>query len=175
MKIDWKKTLGTVAPAIATALGGPLAGVAVGMAAKALGLGEGATEEDLQVAVLGSTPETLLKLKECDNNFKVEMGKLGVDIERINAGDRDSARNLAIKTTLLPQMGLGVLFTAGFIFVLYTLFSGEEAINSKMLQPAMYTLGILSAGMIQIMNFFFGSSAGSSKKSETIANLKGQE
>jgi hypothetical protein len=39
-KLDWRKTLGTVAPAIATALGGPLAGVAVGMAAKALGLGD---------------------------------------------------------------------------------------------------------------------------------------
>lgn len=173
MDIDWKKTLGTVAPAIATALGGPLAGVAVGMAAKALGLGDGATEEDLQVAVLGSTPETLLKLKECDNNFKIEMKRLGVDIERINAGDRSSARDMAVKTSLAPQIGLSMLFTSGFVLILLTLFSGDEVIAPKMMQPAMYVMGILSAGMVQIMNFWFGSTSGSAKKSETIANLKG--
>lgn len=165
INIDWKKTLATVAPALATALGGPMAGVAMGMATKALGLGDGA---DLEAAIIGSTPETLLKLKECDNNFRLEMERLGVDIERINAGDRASARDMAAKTSLLPQITLGALFTAGFILVLYTLFSGEEAINSKMMQPAMYVLGILSAGMIQVMNFFFGSSSGSVQKTDAI-------
>ncbi len=172
MNIDWKKTLGAVAPAVAAALGGPLAGVAVSVAAGALGLGEGATQEDLQKAVLGATPETLLKLKECENTFKLEMERLEVDIERINAGDRASAREMAAKTTLGPQIILATLFTTGFILVLYTLFSGEEAINAKMMQPAMYVLGILSAGMMQIMNFFFGSSTGSMRKTDALTNLK---
>jgi hypothetical protein len=172
MSFDWKKTLGTVAPAVATALGGPLAGIAVGMAAKALGLGDGASQEDLEKAVLGATPDTLLKLKECENQFKIEMKRLGVEVEKVNAGDRASAREMAVKTTLGPQITLATLFTTGFVLVLYTLFSGEEAINPKMMQPAMYVLGILSAGMIQIMNFFFGSSAGSAHKTNAMVGMK---
>jgi len=175
MKIDWKKTLGTVAPALATALGGPLAGVAVQMATQALGMGEGATQADLEKAVLGATPETLIKLKEVDNNFELEMERAGIDLERVHAGDRGSAREMAWRTTLGPQIALAILFTTGFILVLYTLFSGEEAINSKMMQPAMYVLGILSAGMIQIMNFFFGSSSGSMQKSDMLSKIKGNQ
>ena len=54
---DWKSIVGTVAPAIATALGGPLAGLGVSAIGKALGLGDGASKEDVAQAVLKATPE----------------------------------------------------------------------------------------------------------------------
>ena len=166
---DWKKTLAAVAPALATALGGPMAGVAVSMATRGLGIAEG--EDALAAAVASGDPNVLVKLKEVDNTFLVEMKRLDVDLERVHSGDRVSARDMATKTSLAPQIGLSLLFTTGFIVVLTTLFSGEEVINPKMMQAAMYVMGILSAGMVQIMNFWFGSTSGSAKKSETIANM----
>ena len=48
---DWKGIVGTVAPAIAAALGGPLAGLGVSALAGALGLGDGANEEEVARAV----------------------------------------------------------------------------------------------------------------------------
>ena len=48
----WKDIVGTVAPALATALGGPLAGLGVAAIGKALGLGDGAGEEDVAAAML---------------------------------------------------------------------------------------------------------------------------
>jgi len=144
------------------------------MAAKALGLGEGATEEDLQVAVLGSTPETLLKLKECDNNFKLEMERLGVDIERINAGDRDSARKLGIAQGTQVQAILSIGYNLAFIVLTWAVFGGVE-VPTTMREPAMYLLGILSGVLVQVNTYWFGSSLGSARKTDTIANLKGQE
>jgi hypothetical protein len=40
MNMDWKSIVSTVAPWIGTALGGPLGGMAVEAAAKALGISE---------------------------------------------------------------------------------------------------------------------------------------
>lgn len=173
MSFDWKATLATVAPALATALGGPLAGVAVGMATKALGLPE-STQEALQAAVMGGGPDTLLKLKECDNHFTIEMERIGVDLERVHAGDRSSARDLAIKTNILPQMILATIFVSGFVYVLNLLFSGEQTVHESMKETAIYLLGILSGGIAQIMNFFFGSSSGSMRKSDAINRMAGK-
>jgi hypothetical protein len=170
MKFDWKKTLATVAPALATALGGPLAGVAVGMATKALGI-EG-DENALAAAIASGDPSILVKLKEVDNNFLIEMERLGVDLERVHAGDRGSARDMASKTSIVPQSVLSTIFVCGFILVLDLLFNGTESIHKSMMQPAMYVLGILSAGLGQVMNFWFGSSSGSIQKTDAISKLK---
>lgn len=167
MAFDWKKTLATVAPTVATALGGPLAGLAVGMAAEALGLE--ADEQALAEAVASGKPEVLLALRQVDADFQLKLKELDVDLERIHAGDRASARTLAAKTTLLPQIVLAALFIGGFIAVLYAVFGGGVQVADVMQDAAMYLLGILSAGIMQIMNFFFGSSSGSKDKTAAMA------
>ena len=48
--------LGSVAPSIATALGGPLAGMATKALSQALLGNEDGSEDDLQVALLASSP-----------------------------------------------------------------------------------------------------------------------
>lgn len=171
MNFDWKKTLATVAPAIATALGGPMAGVAVGMCTKALGVEGG--EDALAAAVASGDPSILLKLKEADNAFLLEMRRLEVNIEQINATDRASARDMAAKTGIQPQVVLATIYVLGFVILLVALFSGEIEINDSLREPAMILLGALIAGNEQIRNFFFGSSSSSKEKSKTIANLKG--
>jgi len=170
MGIDWKRTLATVAPAIATALGGPMAGVAVSMCGKALGLGDGVTEDDLAAVVAGGNPETLVKLKEVENNFKLQMKQLDVDVQKIDVDDRKDARALGIAKGLGPQISLAFVFVCGFIYVLGVIFQGQS-IEPSMREIATYVLGILSAGLVQIMNYFFGSSSGSKEKTSAMAGL----
>lgn len=170
MSFDWKSTLATVAPAIATALGGPLAGMAVGMAAKAIGVEQ--SEDALAEAVVSGNPEIMVKLKQVNADFMVEMKRLDVDLEKIAAGDRASARDMATKTTLGPQIILATIFVLGFIVVLYGVFGGGVEVTDKMQDAAMYLLGILSAGIMQIMNFFFGSSSGSKEKTAVLGGKK---
>lgn len=153
-----------MAPALATAFGGPLAGIAAKMAVEALGLPPGATEADIGIAIASGNTDVLVKLKEADYKFKAEMKMLDVDIQRIDAGDRGSARTMAIAKGMVAQAVLSTVFVCGFIATLYAMFGEENAIHEDMMQPAMFLLGILATGMTQIMNFWFGSSAGSKTK-----------
>jgi len=96
--MDLLKTFGpllsSVAPSIATALGGPLAGMGVKALSKAFFGNENSTEEDLQSALSTASPDQLSQLKKVDNDFKVQMKSLDIDLERISADDRASARNM---------------------------------------------------------------------------------
>ncbi len=171
-KFDWKATLGKVAPVLAGAFGGPMAAVAVQMAGQALGLGDGATEDDIAAAVNSGNPDILLKLKECGLAFEAKMAELGVDLERIAAGDRASARDMAAKTGIKPQVVLAAIYVVGFVALLLALFSGQIEISDSLREPAMILLGALIAGNEQIRNFFFGSSSGSMRKSDMLAKMK---
>lgn len=160
---DWKGTLAKVAPALATALGGPMAGVAVSMATKALGL-EDESEGALAAAVAAGDTKVLQKLREADNKFKVEMRKLDISIEELNTKDRRSARGLAAQKGMQPQIVLSVIYTVGYFWLLYELFSGDVKIAEGMATIVNTLLGVMTAAQVQIMNFWFGSSAGSKTK-----------
>lgn len=175
MNIDWKATLAVVAPTLATALGGPMAGVAVSAAAKALGLDSGATEEDLKNAVLGADPDTLYKLKVAEQDFKVEMRKLDITLEELHAGDRDSARKLAIAKGVEPQVVLSAIFIGGFFIVLYSLLGGKITIPEDIKDAVLPLIGILTSSVLMITNFWFGSSRGSKDKTaELVAAIHGK-
>ena len=170
--MDWKSTLATVAPAIATALGGPLAGVAVQMAGKALGLGDGATESDVEAAVLSGNPDVLVRLREVNTQFERDMKALDIDLERIHAGDRLSARDLAKTKGTLVQTALTVLFCSVFAVLMGQIFTGQEVVHSSMRDIANFLLGTLTGILMQQMNFWFGSSSGSKEKTQKLDSLK---
>jgi len=151
-----------VAPAIATALGGPVAGVATKFLGDALMGDENAPEVDIAAAL--QSPDNLVKLRELNNTFQLKMAEAGIDLEKVHAADRASAREMAVKTTLKPQMIISTIFVLAFAVILYTVFTNTLEMNDIQKNITMYLLGILSAGMIQIMNFWFGSSSGSKEK-----------
>ena len=100
--------VGSVAPTIATALGGPVAGMAVKALSNALlGHADG-TEDEINAALANPTADQLAALKKIDADFKVQMKSLDIDLERIAASDRDSARNYAIMTHDLTPRVLAV-------------------------------------------------------------------
>jgi len=69
--------LKSVAPMIATALGGPLAGAAVSFLSSKLGIDPAVVEQ----TVAGMTPAQLVQMKQYDNEFKLEMAKVGISID----------------------------------------------------------------------------------------------
>lgn len=170
MSNKWKKIVASVAPTLGTALGGPLAGVAVNALAKGLLGKEGATEADVAMAVESLTPEGLTKLRELDQQFQIEMRKLDVDLERIAAQDRESARQLGTKTSIAPQIVLSAIFVLGYFASLYVVFEGQAATPNVVLTTL---IGTLTAGVVQILNYWFGSSHGSARKTEVLANGAG--
>lgn len=162
--MSWKSIIGTVAPGIATMLGGPLAGMAVRALGGALLGDENASEDAVETAVLQANPEALAKVRIADADLKARLAEAGVDLERMAKEDRAGARAMAIGTTLKPQVILAAVFIIGFVMILWTVFSGAVILDDTGGKIALMLIGILAAGVTQIMNFFFGSSSGSKEK-----------
>ena len=110
---DWKKIISSVAPTLATALGGPLAGTATKYLTSAL-LDD--KDQDLEDVILSASPEKLAQIKEIEAKFKTDMKKLDIDIESLAVDDRKSARQLAAKN-MAPQITLSFLFIFGYFLL----------------------------------------------------------
>ena len=156
--------LKTAAPALATAVAGPLGGAAVGMIADKLGLSDKTVEA--VTAALTSNPENIQKLKEMELEFY-----------KIDAADRDSARNREIEMakadvhfitkniTSILAIGTvsGALVMTSLIFFVDFPDSQENII--------IFVLGSLFGIATQVMSYYFGSSQGSKEKTEEIKGL----
>lgn len=159
---DWKSIVGTVAPAIATALGGPLAGLGVAAVGKALGLGDGAGEEDVAAAVLKASPEQLLAVKRAELEFTARMKELDVDLERIAVADRQSARRREAATgdSWTPRL-LAVLVIGLFGFCVWWAFTGDvAAMDAAQIGIIGGVIGYASAKADTVVGYYFGSSVG---------------
>ena len=169
MKNELLSIVRTVAPGIATALGGPLAGMAARVISETLlGKPDGSTK-DIETALLGASPETMLKLKEADQTFAVKMEELGVDLEKIHADDRDSARkrHAAMKDNTPAILAVAVFI--GFFGILGVLMFSR--VPEESLSPLNVMLGALATIIVQVAAYYFGSSRGSAAKNATIAGL----
>ena len=167
MSWDWKGLVRSVAPAIASAFGGPLAGLGVKAISDAvLGKPDG-SEEEIEAALVNATPETLFKLKEADHSFKTEMKKLGIDLERLKYEDAADARQRQIELKDKTPEILTYLLTGGFFGALAALFYVPIPDSNK---ATIYTMiGILGTVWLGAMQYFHGTTRSSAKKDIMIA------
>jgi hypothetical protein len=177
-KFDWKAVIGTVAPTLATALGGPLAGVAVKtLAAKLLGKPD-APQEEVEAAVAGADSATLLRLKEIDIEFKKFVTESGVKLEEIAAGDRASARQREVQTGDYWTMRiLATVVVGGFLGAMYAVLSGyiSDLKDPLSIGIAGSVIGYASAKADQVVSYYFGSSASSRAKDDTLSHIAKME
>ena len=162
-----KATIQAVAPGLATALGGPLAGAAAGALVSALGGDEKAAE----AALIAQSPETLLALRKAENDFDVRMKELDIEPEKLAVQDRASARDMA-KVNMRPQILIAVAFVGGYFLTMGAILFGLVEVDGVGAQILPVLVGALTAGLQQILNFFFGSTVGSARKSELLQQSK---
>lgn len=171
MNDTWKNILSAVCPSIATALGGPLAGIATkALADKLLG-NPNASQQEIEAAVQGMKPEDMVRLRQIDADFKKSMIEAGIKLEEIAAGDRDSARQREIKTgdNWTPR-GLAILVVCGYMFVQWFLLN--HVIDGTMRELIARVLGTLDGALMVVLSFYFGSSAASKQKDDVISKMQ---
>lgn len=167
MTAKWKQILAGVAPTLATMLGGPLAGVAANIAGKHLLGEEGTTAEQIKEAVIGVTsPEMLLKLKEIESELTKFLAQNNIDLEKVHADDRASARSMQIATKSKAPHYLAAVVVVGFFGILSALMFVD--VPGPAIAPLNIMLGALAGGLVQVLNFYFGSSVGSKDKTQVI-------
>ena len=167
---DWKEILQAVAPTLATVLGGPLAGAAVGALSTALLGKPGGTEQELAPLIVNANPDILLKIKEADKELKLGLANAGIKLEEISAMDRDSARGREVKTGDKTTKILAYAYTIGYFVIFATMM--KTGVSDQMENIVMVLLGVLTAAQAQIMNYYFGSSSGSAQKNDLLAAMK---
>jgi hypothetical protein len=160
--------LGQIAPSLATALGGPLAGVAVKTLSNALFGHEDASEDQLKEAMANASPDQLAAIKKIDADFKVQMKSLDIDLERIAAGDRDSARQMQQNTKDSTPKILAYFITFGFFGALVWIL--VFGLPQTGLEVILMMLGSLSSSWTGVVQFYYGSSAGSKAKTDALAS-----
>jgi hypothetical protein len=166
-----KGVLGTVAPMLATAVGGPLAGVATKAIMGALGLAEDTSPEQVAAAVTSAGPDQLLALRKANQDFTLRMTELDIDLLRIEGDDRADARARQIAVRDRIPGVLAVLLTVGFFLVLAWMMGHGVPKDTAGSEAMLVMLGALGGAFGAVVNYYYGSSIGSARKDAAIEAL----
>ena len=153
--MDW---LAQIAPTIATALGGPLAGMAVSAVSKAIGC----TPEEVQNVISSNKLDAtqVAALQQAELELKKQAQEMSLDFAKLAVDDRKSARDMqsVTKSFIPPLLALSV--TGGFFGILVGLMYGQIQ-HAPQIDIMLGSLGTAWTGII---GFYFGSSASSQNK-----------
>jgi hypothetical protein len=175
---DWIKTIMGLAPTVATALGTPLAGVAIAAIGNVLGMSEPTTDKIAKAFADGQIrPEDMVKIKQLEIEFKThesEMGYKYADLafkqDALAVGDRADARKANVSGG--AQMPLFYLSLVLLIVTLgceiAVLFLGYPATTSEMVVGRI--LGLMDAVTMMVLVYWYGSNKDSARKTEMLAN-----
>ena len=163
----WKDIVRKLAPTLGAALGGPMGGAATKFIADKLLGKPDANEGDVANFLLGASPEQLAELKKIDNDFAVKMRELDIDVFKLEVEDRQGARQL-FNVNMWPQIILSIIFLIGYFTLLTLLITGNIELPDKQLTLVTALIGVITAGVTGIMQFWFGSSAGSKDKTTKL-------
>jgi hypothetical protein len=156
--------LETIAPTIATAIAGPLGGLAYEAISKVLGV----SAEDAQKVVESGklTSDQIAAIQTAEINLKAKAQEMGLDFEKLATEDRKSARDMQSTTKSWIPGTLAIGVTVGFFGILYALMSGRAEKSNEL----MIMLGSLGTAWTGIVTFYFGSSASSQNKDLLLFN-----
>ena len=153
-----------IAPTLATAVAGPLGGMAVSALATKFGVSD--TVESVAKAIAGD-PQAAQKIAEME-----------LEYAKLNAADRDSARKAyatvatsenatKLEKMVVPILALGVV---GLAFCLIGVLMFVDTPNDQQ-QLVIFALGFITSAAGQVLSFYFGSSQGSKDKTEDMKGM----
>ena len=153
--MDWLKTL---APTIASCLGGPLAGMAVEAVSKSLGIDPNAVQDTINSGKL--TADQIASIQSAEIALKAKAQEMNLDFEQLAVQDRKSARDMQTTTkSFIPPL-LALIITLGFFGILIGMMTGKVTSSDAL----MLLLGSLGTAWTGVISFYFGSSASSQNK-----------
>ena len=153
-----------VAPTIATALLGPLGGLAVSTLSKVLGVDEKEVQGVIDSGKMSAEQIAQIKLAEIE--FQKQTQELGLNFEKLATEDRKSARDMQIATKSWIPGALSIGITFGFFGILIYMMTGNVSPSNELL----VMLGSLGTSWTGVIGYYFGSSAGNSRKDEMLYN-----
>ena len=157
MKGILKNLVGSVAPTLGAALGGPLGGMASQVICDVLGCQN--NQKSIQNAINSATPEQMLQLKKAEQQFEVQMKELDVDVFNLEVEDKKDARGKFSRDWTARIMGIATV--GGFLGYIFLVTIQPPEQNSEALINLV--LGYLGGLASAVISFYFGASNTSDK------------
>lgn len=194
-EFDWKGAVRSVAPGLATLLGGPLAGGVAKVLAEALLGGSTGSQEGDERAIAeklsaGMTPEDRAAILQAETELKKEMIKAGLrekeialEGEKAYIGDTAHARQTHAHNDGVLRLGIGInllsyAVVGAVLWGCFALLGGTKLTIDPSLAAA---IGSVVGGSVQWVmanaaqanGFFFGSSPGSRQMAVDLSKAVG--
>jgi len=168
--MEWLKS---IAPTVATALLGPLGGVAVSALGGLLGVSE-ATQDKITSAIQSGnlTPDQITKLKELELEYQNNEKERGFKYSELAFKDRDSARKYNVSGGTQKM-----LFWLSLVLLICTLgteitviFYGYPEKTPEIVVGRV--LGLMDAVAMMVMSYWYGTTSGSADKNKLLLEAK---
>ena len=159
-----------ICPTVASALLGPLGGVAVAGLGKIFGVSDATTESVTRLFQDGKmTPDQLAEIKKLELEFKSREQELGFSYADLEYKNTDSARKMQMETHSTFPATLSGVISVGFFGVLFWMLYDPTVVNSP---PLLIMLGALGSAFGAVINFWLGSTSGSKAKDQLLAQAQ---
>lgn len=166
--MDWKSTLGALAPTVASALLGPLGGAAVSAIGGILGI-DAPTQDKIAKAIQSGqlTPEQLSEIKKLELQYQNDEKERGFRYAELEFKDRDSARQMmAVSGAKTPAVLTWIIVSLVLGLEGAVLFYGTpEGVSEIVLGRV---LGTLDTALMMALAFWFGTTHGSGRKTDQM-------
>lgn len=162
-----KQVIGTVAPLLGTALGGPFGGLAGTLLAKALGTNDPKAQE---AAIASADPAVLVQLKSAENELQEHMKQLDIDEQKLAFDDIANARSreVAVKDWTPRILAYAVVTLTVVLEGMLLLHGQPKEIDGVVLGRI---LGTWDAALMLVLSYYYGTSAGSVSKTDALNQI----
>ena len=152
-----KGLIGSLAPTLGAALGGPVGGAAASMLADVLGCDP--VPQKIERALAQATPEQLAEIKKAELDFEVRMKELEVDVFALETKDIQNAReSFSEDWTARAIALLSIVLFGGYVLLVTVQPADDNDLNVVNL-----VLGYLGGIVSSVVSFYFGASKSGSK------------
>lgn len=169
--MDWKSVLGKLAPTVVSATLGPAAGLALEAIGNLLGISEPTQEKIRDFIESGHlTADHIFELKKLELQYQNDEKERGFKYADLEFKDRDSARKASVEGGTLGKLFwfsiwlVTTVLISELIVLRYGIPHGVPEIVVGRI------LGLLDSIAIQVLNFWFGTSSGSVRKTDLMVN-----
>ena len=152
-----KKLLGTAAPLLGTAIGGPAGSIVGTLISSALGVDN--TPEAIEQAIKNN-PDALVKLKELEFNHKAELEKIALEKAKLEVADTQNYHDHWMPSVLTFILS----FMVAGMFIGLFVYNPPEQFSQVLIMISGTVLGAFSTSVA----FWLGSSKGSWLKQQQI-------
>jgi hypothetical protein len=166
--MNWLDTLKSLAPTVATALGGPLAGAAVSALGSILGVAEPTQDAIAKLFKDGQlSADHLAEIRKLELDYQNQEKERGFKFAELEYKNQDSARQMQMATHSKMPAILTIMVTLGFFGILSLLFFHPELKGNEIV---MMMVGQLSAVWAGCVAFYTGTTFGSANKNALLAS-----